>query len=141
LTNNFLCCVCVFCLSSYCVLNIASVSLLSLRFFLTFIFKDTFEFQHTVNAMRSRKTYICSPFFNKNINFNYLILQEAFGTIVRNKARLSFRGSIDAGHPDSSTPLNQSGISGTVCISLNQSGISGTILTSLNQSGISGITI
>lgn len=34
--------------------------------------------------------------------------KEGFGTIVRNKARLSFRGSIDSDHPDSTTPLKTS---------------------------------
>jgi hypothetical protein len=34
-----------------------------------------------------------------------MFFQQAFGTIVRNKARLSFRGSMDSGNPESSTPL------------------------------------
>ncbi|XP_076118201.1 glutamate receptor-like [Mytilus galloprovincialis] len=39
--------------------------------------------------------------------------EQGFGTIVRNKARLSFRGSMDSGNPESTTPLKKSGSSGT----------------------------
>ncbi|XP_071125932.1 glutamate receptor-like [Mytilus edulis] len=39
--------------------------------------------------------------------------QKTFGTIVRQKARLSFRGSIDSTNPEASTPLKSSGSFGT----------------------------